>query len=74
MSLLNRIPLLVSVLATLGLAVAQEAKPQKPAPQAKTARDDAAAERLGLRLSVQAWTFRDRTAFEAIDTAMQDST
>jgi len=33
------------------------------------ARDDAAAEKLGWRLGVQAWTFRDRTAFEAIDTA-----
>ena len=35
------------------------------------ARDDAAAEKLGWRLGVQAWTFRDRTAFEAIDTAAQ---
>lgn len=35
----------------------------------KPARDDAAAEKLGWRLGVQAWTFRDRTAFEAIDTA-----
>ncbi len=33
------------------------------------ARDDAAAEKLGWRLGVQAWTFRDRTAYEAIDTA-----
>jgi sugar phosphate isomerase/epimerase len=33
------------------------------------ARDDAAAEKLGWRLGVQAWTFRDRTAFEAIETA-----
>ncbi len=32
-------------------------------------RDDRAAEQLGWRLGVQAWTFRDRTAFEAIDTA-----
>jgi sugar phosphate isomerase/epimerase len=40
-------------------------------PQAapKPARDDAAAEKLGWRLGAQAWTFRDRTAFEAIDTA-----
>ncbi|MBK7644988.1 MAG: sugar phosphate isomerase/epimerase [Planctomycetes bacterium] len=35
----------------------------------KPARDDSAAEKLGWRLGVQAWTFRDRTAFEAIDTA-----
>ena len=34
----------------------------QPAP-----RDDAAAESIGFRLGVQAWTFRDRTAFEAID-------
>jgi hypothetical protein len=32
-------------------------------------RDDTAAEELGWRLGVQAWTFRDRTCFEAIDTA-----
>lgn len=32
-------------------------------------RQDAAAEALGLRLGTQAWTFRDRTCFEAIDTA-----
>ena len=36
---------------------------------ATAARDDRAAEQLGWRLAVQAWTFRDRTAFEAIDTA-----
>ena len=35
----------------------------------KPVRDDAAAEKLGWRLGVQAWTFRDRTACEAIDTA-----
>jgi sugar phosphate isomerase/epimerase len=37
-------------------------------PQASV-RDDAAAEQLGFQLGVQAWTFRDRTAFEAIATA-----
>jgi sugar phosphate isomerase/epimerase len=36
-----------------------------PAP----ARDDAAAEKLGWKLAVQAWTFRDRTAVETIDAA-----
>lgn len=41
--------------------------PQKPA--AAPPRDDSAAEKLGWRLGVQAWTFRDRTAFAAIDTA-----
>ena len=71
MSFLHRVPLLLAALATLGLATAQDTKPTaKPAAQEKVAvRDDAAAERLGLRLSVQAWTFRDRTTFEAIDTA-----
>lgn len=32
-------------------------------------RDDAAAESLGFRLGTQAWTFRDRTLFEALDYA-----
>jgi len=30
-------------------------------------RDDSAAEGIGFKLGVQAWTFRDRSAFEAID-------
>lgn len=54
-------------------AVAAQAPPATPAaPAASTApaaRDDRAAEQLGWRLGVQAWTFRDRTAFEAIETA-----
>jgi sugar phosphate isomerase/epimerase len=32
------------------------------------ASEESAAEKLGWRLGVQAWTFRDRTAFEAIET------
>ena len=32
-------------------------------------RDDSYAEKLGWYLGTQAWTFRDRTTFEAIDTA-----
>ncbi|MBM4108633.1 MAG: sugar phosphate isomerase/epimerase [Phycisphaerae bacterium] len=32
-------------------------------------RDDTAAERLGWRLGCQAWTFRDRTCIEAVETA-----
>lgn len=40
-----------------------------PLTSQQPARDDAAAEKLGWRLGVQAWTFRDRTAFEAIATA-----
>jgi hypothetical protein len=49
----------------LSLLPVQDKPVQDPSP----ARDDAAAEKLGWRLGVQAWTFRDRTAFEAIDTA-----
>ncbi len=37
---------------------------EKPAP-----RDDSAAEKLGFTLGTQAWTWRDRTAFEAIEMA-----
>jgi sugar phosphate isomerase/epimerase len=40
--------------------------PSNPPP---AMRDDSAAESLGWRLGAQAWTFRDRTAFEAIDAA-----
>ncbi|MGE3107975.1 MAG: sugar phosphate isomerase/epimerase family protein [Phycisphaerales bacterium] len=42
--------------------------PAHPAPE-KPARNDSASEALGLRLGVQAWTFRDRTAHEAIAAA-----
>jgi sugar phosphate isomerase/epimerase len=42
---------------------------QQGAPAPAAPRDDAAAEKLGWRLGAQAWTFRDRTAFEAIATA-----
>lgn len=55
-------PLLSAGLLVFG-SVLLAAGAQKPA------RDDSAAEKLGWRLGVQAWTFRDRTAFEAIDTA-----
>lgn len=47
----------------------------KPAPKeaqpvaAAAARDDSAAEKIGFKLGTQAWTFRDRSAFEAVDTA-----
>jgi sugar phosphate isomerase/epimerase len=40
---------------------------QPAAAPAAPVRDDSAAEKLGWFLAVQAWTFRDRTAFEAID-------
>jgi sugar phosphate isomerase/epimerase len=46
----------------------QAKTPEVPA-AAATTRDDSAAEKLGWRLGVQAWTFRDRTAYEAIETA-----
>ena len=42
---------------------------QQAAPAPAAPRDDAAAEKLGWRLGAQAWTFRDRSAFEAIATA-----
>lgn len=59
---------LFAALAFSALAVplaAQDATAAAPT----AARDDTAAEKLGWQLGVQAWTFRDRTAFEAIDTA-----
>ena len=57
-----RLSLLSGLVGAAALACAS------PSPQPPV-RDDAAAERLGFRLGVQAWTFRDRTAFEAIATA-----
>jgi len=41
----------------------------KVGPMKVAARDDSAAEKLGWHLGTQAWTFRDRSTFEAIDTA-----
>jgi len=69
------VQVLSAVAATIGLSAvcfgqataAGPAQPARPAPSAP--RDDRAAESLGWRLGVQAWTFRDRTAFEAIETA-----
>ncbi len=60
---------LAALVAFAGLAaLAQPASPAAPA--AKPApRNSAAADALGLSLGTQAWTFRDRTAFEAIDIA-----
>lgn len=57
---------LAALVAFAGLAaLAQPASPAaKPAP-----RNSAPADALGLSLGTQAWTFRDRTAFEAIDIA-----
>lgn len=68
-----------ATLALLSFALATSLAAQQPTGGVVTAsasttvqvaaRDDRAAEQLGWRLGVQAWTFRDRTAFEAIDTA-----
>lgn len=53
---------------SIALAPAQEPAAAGAVAPAQ-ARDDSAAEKLGWHLGVQAWTFRDRTTFEAIDTA-----
>jgi sugar phosphate isomerase/epimerase len=67
---------LTSVLAMLPTSLSATAQAKAPDAAAATAtrsktqpRNDAAAEKIGWRLCVQAWTFRDRTAFETIDTA-----
>lgn len=60
----------VASLAFATLSTAQESvAPGAATTPGTAARDDRAAEQLGWRLGVQAWTFRDRTAFEAIETA-----
>jgi sugar phosphate isomerase/epimerase len=57
--------LFLVVALTLGPLAQEQVAPPKP----QAVRDDAAAEKLGWKLGTQAWTFRDRTCFEAIDTA-----
>ncbi len=57
-----KLMLFIVLLSFASLAFAQPAEPPKP-------RDDSAAEKLGWKLATQAWTFRDRTAFAAIQTA-----
>lgn len=57
------LPILLALSATLLQPASQPASPE-PKP-----RDHSAADKLGWELGTQAWTFRDRTAFEAIDTA-----
>jgi len=60
----------VCVAAGQGQGPSQPAPPAQPVPPAQRApRDDSAAESLGWKLGLQAWTFRDRTAYEAIDAA-----
>jgi sugar phosphate isomerase/epimerase len=56
---------LVALLIGAAMVTAGQGAP----PQEKPARDDAAAEKLGWQLGAQAWTFRDRGAFEAIEAA-----
>jgi len=69
---------------TMARQIQPAAKPAEPAkksePKADPAvkspvpagpRDDAAAEKLGWKLGTQAWTFRDRTTFEAIEMAQK---
>src|SRR5262249_20844852 len=58
--------LLAAFVAVFGFAALGVSPPKTETPKA---RDDAAAEKLGWKLATQAWTFRDRTAFEAIKTA-----
>ena len=53
-------PTIVAVFLTLALSLAAVAAPP---------RDDSAAEKLGFTLGTQAWTWRERTAFEAIEMA-----
>lgn len=55
---------IASVAGALGIVLALSGAGREP-----PKRDDAAAESLGWRLGTQAWTFRDRTAFEAVDAA-----
>jgi sugar phosphate isomerase/epimerase len=74
--------MLAAVLAGVcvgGAALAQQPAAATPAPgpaaqpagEKSMGRDDSAAEKLGWKLATQAWTFRDRTAFEAIETAQR---
>ncbi len=74
MPVLRACLLVIGALAATHALRAQPPEPTPPAkpdaaPAASASRDDSAAEGLGWRLGTQAWTFRDRTAFEAVDTA-----
>jgi sugar phosphate isomerase/epimerase len=55
--------------ASLTLAGGQP--PATPATPTKTGRDTSGQTKLGWELGTQAWTFRDRTCFEAIETAQR---
>lgn len=69
-SVVSLAALSLAAAAFAGLAETAQPAKQAPAPGAKASpRNSAAADALGLSLGTQAWTFRDRTAFEAIDIA-----
>lgn len=67
MRLLHIGPFLAAALLFANIPFEREMQ-EKPS-SARASRDDSAAEKLGWRLGTQAWTFRDRTTFEAIETA-----
>lgn len=63
-------PLAATLIAAAPLAARVDAPQEQAAPAPITVQRDArAAEALGWRLSTQAWTFRDRSAFEVVDVA-----
>lgn len=67
-----RMTVLLSMIVVLFAAVLiAAAQPEPQHAEQPRPRDDAAAERLGWKLGTQAWTFRDRTAIEAIATAQK---
>jgi sugar phosphate isomerase/epimerase len=55
----------LAVLAFLALAL-----PALPADSAKATRDDSASEKLGMKLSLQCWTFNRLSFFETVDKAV----
>lgn len=52
-----------------GAVAASLGRPSFAGPFRGDTRNDAAAEKLGFKLGTQAWTFRDRSAFETLDIA-----
>jgi sugar phosphate isomerase/epimerase len=56
-------------LATLTAALAALAQPCSAADPAKAKRDDSASEKLGMKLSLQCWTFNRLSFFETVDKA-----
>lgn len=60
---------ILAAIAILSCSILTGSTGQSTTQPSPPRRDDSAAERLGWKLGAQAWTFRDRTLFEAIDTA-----